>query len=96
MEKQVKIGPQIFDIVFEEDLHRGEEGLDGWIRFYSSTISLDKRLNEFSQRQVLWHEIIHAIFTIAGIKDLPDSAVDAIAYGVLGVLQDNEWLGKNA
>ena len=90
--QQVKIGPQTFVIVFEEDLHRGEAELDGYIRFYNSTISLDMRLNEFAQIQTLWHEIVHALLNNAGIKTVPEEAVDALATGIVGVLQDNEWL----
>ena len=94
MNKTIKIGPQTFDIVTERDLHRGSDGLDGWIRFYNSTINLDDRLNEFGSYQVLWHEIVHALFTMAGIEPskVPEEAVDALAYGIMNVLQNNKWL----
>lgn len=94
MNKQVKIGPQTFEIVIKEDLRRGDEPLDGWIKFHESRICLDARLDGFAQKHVLWHEIIHGILNNAGIADVSEGAADALSYGILGVLQDNDWLTK--
>jgi hypothetical protein len=91
---QIKIGPQTFAIVVKEDLRQGDESLDGWIKFSESTIYLDARLDTFSHRQVLWHEVIHAIVNMAGIKDVKEEAIDAISFGIMDVLQDNPWINE--
>lgn len=96
MNQKIKIGPQIFVIKTKEDLRRGDEGLDGWIKFSTSEIMLETNLDAFSVKQCLWHEIVHGILTQAGIKTVPEEAVDALAYGILGVIQDNKWLIKDA
>lgn len=94
MNKTVKIGPQIFAIIFKEGLQDASfKSLDGWVRFSESNIYLDKRLDTFAQKQVLWHEILHGLAAQMG-ADLPENVIDAFAYGILGVLQDNAWLTK--
>ena len=92
MKKTVKIGPQIFDITVTEDLRDGDLKLDGLISYHKSSIVLDADLNEFAEIQVLWHEIVHGILNNAGIKDVKEETIDALATGILGVLQDNKWI----
>lgn len=94
MSNQVKIGPQVFEIIVKPDLRRGDEGLDGWIQYHNSTISLDARLEEFAYKQVIWHEIVHGILNNAGIKTVTEETVDALSYGILDVIQSNPWLTK--
>lgn len=93
MSARVKIGPQTFNIIIREDLHQ-EDGkkLDGWIKFSESNIYLDSRLDPFAYKQVLWHEIIHGLLTQSGVTNIPEESVDSLSYGIMSILQDNEWL----
>ena len=93
---KIKIGTQIFDIKIIDDLHDSGRELDGWLQPWKSEISLDSRLNTYSSRLTLWHEIVHQIIAIAGIKeDIPEPAIDALAYGVIQILEDNKWIAEN-
>ncbi len=94
----VKIGAQEFTVVRVENL-RGDEGtlVDGQMNFNQSEIRIDTRLDAFSVRQTLWHEIIHGILTQSGRTDNDEGMVDTLVYGILNVLKNNDLyllLGK--
>lgn len=88
----VKIGPIRFKIQYIKNLRDERGSLDGWIRHHTSTISIDKSLNEQRARLVLWHEIIHAILTHGGYSDHDERMIDVLAGGVMNVLNENKWL----
>lgn len=93
----VKIGPMTYEVKIVEHL-LGCDGkkLDGQITYSKPTIELDSELSFDMQRQVLLHEIIHGILTHAGRhEEVSEDVIDAIAYGVFGVIKDNPeivWL----
>ena len=87
----VKIGPITYDVKIVERLLNGGSGkLDGQISYSRQLIELDSALCSDAQRQTLWHEIIHGILTQSGRHDgVSDDVIDALAYGVFGVIKDN-------
>jgi len=89
----VQIGPIKFTVRFVDDL-RAEDGrgLDGWIKYGQSSISIDSNVGPQRARQTLWHEVIHGIFDNAGIEQPPEGTVDALANGVMDVLMRNPAL----
>ena len=89
---KVKIGAQVFSIRRQGELKNtdGIEELDGRIIYSSSEILLEDRLDTFSTRQVLWHEVIHGILTQAGIRNEDEKLVDLLSYGIIQVLEDNK------
>lgn len=94
MESEIKIGPTRFQITVIENLRdpRNDESLDGHILYGESRIYLNAKLGDQSRRQTLWHEILHAVLVQAGVQEHDEQQIDALAYGVVGVLQDNPWL----
>ena len=93
----IKIGPITYKLKMVKRLIRnGDEKLDGRISNRSQTIDIESELTPTMQRQTLWHEIIHGILTQAGRHDeVSEGAVDAIAYGIFGVIKDNpEMISK--
>jgi len=92
-ENKIKIGSQTFKITHVTDLHNGSNELDGWLQPWKSSITLDTRLDVFSTRQTLWHEIIHQLVNLAGIKEVvPESAIDSLSYGIIQILEDNKFI----
>ena len=45
------------------------------------------------KRVTLWHELIHGILENAGIHNHDEQQIDAIAYGIVAVLQAVPALG---
>lgn len=41
---------------------------------------------------VLMHEMIHAITSAQGLKDLTEGEVDGISFGLIQALQQNDWM----
>jgi hypothetical protein len=89
--KEILIGGIYYDVVIVENL-RSDEGvkLDGHIVYGRNEIRLEATLSEQAKWQVMLHEVVHGILSQAG-QDMKDEAVDALAYGVLGFVQGNQW-----
>jgi len=94
MHKTVKIGPIAYALVEVGDLHSGGVELDGQVRHCLSEIRIERDQEEQSKTQTLWHEIVHIILNQAGRREdsKNEDLVEALAYGLMGVIQDNPWL----
>lgn len=76
------------------ELRDGDTKLDGHIKYRPYSINLDAELGEQGERVVLWHEVLHGILAQAGFRheDEHEQLLDALAYGIVQVLQDNPEL----
>lgn len=92
--KRVKIGPIVFDVVEEVNLIGENRRLDGRITYAEAKIRLDRDLNKQSMIQTLLHEMVHAVAQQLGRPIEDEDLIDAIAYSVYQVLQDNPDLWK--
>ncbi|HUW08772.1 MAG TPA: hypothetical protein VM537_03540 [Anaerolineae bacterium] len=92
---RVKIGPVVYSIVEVPNLHDGGDGLDGQVEYTAAEIRLREGLSPQRRAVVLWHELIHAILENAG-QDPGHGVIDAVAYGVYGLLSENPELAKYA
>jgi Zn-dependent peptidase ImmA (M78 family) len=94
--KSIKIGALNYEVnVVERLLGDNDKKLDGQITYAMPKIELDGNLSPVMRRQVLWHEIIHGILTQAGRQDdVSEGAVDALAYGIFGVVKDNPEISE--
>jgi len=92
----IKISPITYEVkVVERLIGDSNKKLDGQITYSTPTIELDRNLSPVMQRQVLWHEIVHGILTQAGRQDeVSEGVVDALAYGILGVVEDNPEISE--
>ncbi len=92
---EVKIGPLVFAISYVERLQGDDhEPLFGQIDYANTTIKLDTQQSEQREVLTLWHEIVHGIFEGAGVQGQDEKLVDAVARGILQVLQDNPALAS--
>lgn len=92
----IKIGAITYDVMIVYRLFGdGDKKLDGQITYSMPKIELDGNLSPVMRRQVLWHEIIHGILTQAGRQsEVSEGAVDALAYGIFGVVKDNPEISE--
>lgn len=90
----VKIGPHVYTVVDVERLQAAgnHQSLYGQINYPQQTIEVEKNLIGTYKRMVIWHEIIHGILETAGIHEHDEQLLDAVASGIVQVLQDNAWL----
>lgn len=91
----IKIGPITYKVKMVERLvgHCSEK-LDGQISYGDQTIEIESGLTAVMARQTLWHEVLHGILTQSGHhEEFSEGTVDAIAYGIFGVIQDNPGMG---
>ena len=89
---KVKIGGLTYDVELSNDL-QGRQGNWGEIEYKSTTIRLDDRLNKQVMNQTLIHEIMHGMFSEAGIEQ-DEHKVDVLGKVLYQVLLDNDfsWL----
>ena len=88
----IKIGPIHYVVKEVEGLRDGDEKLDGNIKYGEGVIYVEASLTGSPRRQVLWHEILHALVVHTGRRKHDDELIDALAYGIMQVLQDNPFL----
>lgn len=90
----VLVGPITYPIVRKEDLNDDGKMLDGWVQYRPYSISVDANLGEQGERIVIWHEVLHAILVHAGFKhtDEHESVIEALSYGIVQVLQNNQGM----
>jgi hypothetical protein len=91
----VKIGPHRYKVEEIERLVSGDgtQPLYGEINYSRGVIRIEKGLAGSYKRQTVWHEALHGILEGAGIReDHDERMIDAIATGIVQVLQDNPWL----
>lgn len=76
------------ECVSKEELRRGE------INFLTNQIRIDKSMPEDLKKQVLIHEMMHAIFDLLGFEDLctDENKVQSIATALHQVIRDNPKL----
>lgn len=67
----------------------------GHASIHTNTITLKEDIPVDSQHSTLLHEIVHLIIRLAGMKDMSEEDVDAMATGMLSLIRNNaELLGS--
>lgn len=87
----VKIGGNIFDIVYTDNFDLGKVNVNGEISYQKRQIRLAPDLNEQEQQITFVHELIHGILQFMGEKELNDDEqmVEKIAQIINMFLVDN-------
>lgn len=87
--KKVRIGSQRYDIFYIKNYENGNRPLAGRIVSEQSEIFIDSSMDEFNQRQTLFHEIIHGLLDHGGIRKHDEKTIDILAYGLMQLIEDN-------
>ena len=93
----IKIGAITYMIEKVSTL-RDEDGaeLNGSINYSKARIKVRKGLDAQIVQVVMWHETLHAILIQAGLSGLDERAIEALAYGICGVLEDNRSMRRRS
>ena len=91
MIKSVKIGGIVYDVVETSGLFDESTKLNGHIEYQKTKIELESNMSAQCKKVILFHEILHGIMTQAGLEN-DEKLVEILAYGLVGVLQDNPEL----
>ena len=89
-----------YRVVFEpQQIHDGKDYNWGMCNNETQTIQVWAGLSEQRQRQVLLHEVIHAVFELMAVSQGNEENVcDCVSLGLFMVLRDNpemaRWLGE--
>jgi hypothetical protein len=62
----------------------------GWLRHKDMSLRVNKKLCNATFKHTFMHEIVHAIDIHAGIG-LTEGQIDAVAYGIIEVINKNDW-----
>jgi len=90
---KVRIGGLDYSVILYEDLREDDEKLDGQFCHSQSEIGLEEALGPQAREAMLWHEILHGILVHMGKSNEHDEEIVAgLAYGIVQVLRDNEWV----
>ncbi len=93
MLKEIKIMGIPFKIVEKAVVCKGDDGFTrGVINFNNDTIEIDEELSPERKKQVLIHEIIHAIFDLIGDEDLTkdERTVQSLSSALYCVIKEND------
>ena len=85
-----------YTVLFQpQQIHDGKDYNWGMCDNEKQIIQVWRGLTPQRQRQVLVHEIIHAIFELMAIEQGNEENVcDCVSLGLVVVLKDNPWLVK--
>lgn len=83
-----KVGGVYYDVVEVDGLSE-KEGLFGRVLYGSNLIEIDSRIAPGRKRQVIVHELQHALFYEAGFDDQDEDEVNRLAIVLHQFLVDN-------
>lgn len=92
MNKQIKVGGLTYEVVISEYFKSFDDDRNLWgcCDHEQQKIYIRQSLSEQKKKQVLIHELTHAIFEEAGYKDQDEDMVNRISLILHQVLMDNQ------
>lgn len=90
---EFKVGNIIYDINLDEKIMASEQAL-GLCDYVNASISLYPNQNEQRMEQVMFHELLHAIFGEAGYDEQDEDMINRVGIVFYQFIQDNfEYIG---
>jgi Zn-dependent peptidase ImmA (M78 family) len=91
----IKIGPIDFQLDLIDQIDPDAELCISQINVDAEQILLNSALGPQMRMVVVWHEVIHGILHQAGFTEHEEDKIEALSYGIVSALQDNEILRMN-
>ena len=90
--RTIRVGAMDLKVKLIED-----EVVDYWARLdhNSGTITLNDAAQDDMEMVTLWHEVLHSLLAQAGNREHNEEQIEALGYGIVQVLKDNEFLRMN-
>ncbi|CQR24606.1 phage protein [Streptococcus varani] len=94
MEENIKVGGMTYIVKVQEHFksHDDERNLWGYCDYEQQIIYIRQSLSDQKKRQVLIHELTHAILHEVGYKEQDEELVSRFSIGLHQVLNDNPEL----
>ena len=96
MMNQIRIGAIDFKVAEVDSLWTVADGenikVNGVLYSHLALIEIDEGLPDVIKQVCLWHEAIHEILNQAGIIEHDENIVEALGYGIVALLRDNDGL----
>lgn len=91
---KIKVGGLIYEVIEKEHFASSDDdrNLWGYCDYENLIVKIRKSLSEQKKKQVLIHELTHAIFHEAGYKEQDEDMVNRISIVLFQVLKDNPQL----
>lgn len=88
---EIKVGGLTYDVVEEEHFSSSDDdrNLWGYCDYEKLIIKIRKSLSDQKKKQVLIHELTHAIFHEAGYKEQDEDMINRVSLILFQVIQDN-------
>lgn len=88
---EIKVGGLTYEVVEEEHFASSDDdrNLWGYCDYEKLTIKIRKSLSAQKKKQVLIHELTHAIFHEAGYKEQDEDMINRVSLILFQVIQDN-------
>lgn len=91
--ERVKIGPISYRFMLVDRLiSEIDNKLQGHIVYQTCELKVEADSDEQIQAVTILHEVLHGIINNAGIVKHDETVIDALAHGLLDVIQDNPEL----
>lgn len=91
MEQTIKVGGLIYKIIIKEHFkaYDDDRNLWGYCDYEQQEIYIRESLSKQKKKQVLIHELTHAIFEQAGYKEQDEDMINRVSLVLHQVLLDN-------
>ena len=89
--KSIRVGPVNYEVTEVEGLHDKGEELLGWVTYSDALIRLDSESSEGRKKNVLIHELVHAMLYEAGYDEQEEELVRRLSNVLTQVLRDNDF-----
>jgi len=92
---KIKIGYELYNVIFHEDpIVCDDVRVEGYWEGTTQTIHIYKDLASTKKKQVVMHELFHAIENFFNIENVTEDQIQRLSTGILMVLRDNKELVK--
>lgn len=89
--KSFRIGSVDYNVKEVDGLHSDGQNLYGLVTYGLCLIQIDSASSDTRKRNILIHEIVHAILFEAGIEEQDEDLVNRLGHVLAQVLRDNDF-----
>src|SRR5690625_2430117 len=88
--KSIRVGSVDYNVKEVADLHDSGQELLGWVTYHDASIRIDSDASMGRKKNVLIHELLHAILYEAGYDEQEEEMVRRLGNVITQVLIDND------
>ena len=89
--KSIRIGSVEYGVKEVEGLHDSGQELLGWVTYCDTLIRIDTNVSESRKKNVLMHEVLHAMLYEAGYDEQDEELVRRLGNVMTQVFIDNDF-----